>query len=218
MTQEDVLTKRARLETSIKRNPHPDFKGVETSRPAWQSERSGWTYTKIVNPDWKFGDGGNDGGASLEKEHIEINPYAEGRPATFNYKLLISAIVPRPVGFLSTVGQDGIVLSVGSSSLFAPLTETGTSNLAPFSFMNMINYDPPLFTVGFTGCGIDNAKDTLKNLIDTGECTDTTCHSATWDGDRLLTEQASSMSSRNTSLKRPTQRPSTPPTASVSGK
>ncbi|BDD62523.1 hypothetical protein MPDQ_000788 [Monascus purpureus] len=152
MPQEDALAKRARLETSINRNPHPDFQGVEASRPAWQSERSGWTYTKIVNPDWKFGDGGNDGGASLEKEHVEINPYAEGRPATFNYKLLISAIVPRPIGFLSTVGQDG------------------TSNLAPFSFMNMINYDPPLFTVGFTGCGIDDAKDTLKNLIDTGEC------------------------------------------------
>lgn len=110
MPQEDALAKRARLETSINRNPHPDFQGVEASRPAWQSERSGWTYTKIVNPDWKFGDGGNDGGASLEKEHVEINPYAEGRPATFNYKLLISAIVPRPIGFLSTVGQDGMCL------------------------------------------------------------------------------------------------------------
>jgi flavin reductase (DIM6/NTAB) family NADH-FMN oxidoreductase RutF len=43
-------------------------------------------------------------------------------------------------------------------------------NLAPFSFMNMINYDPPLFTVGFTGCGIEDAKDTLKNLIETREC------------------------------------------------
>jgi len=43
-------------------------------------------------------------------------------------------------------------------------------NLAPFSFTNMINYDPPLFTVGFTGCGIETAKDTLKNIVETGEC------------------------------------------------
>lgn len=33
----------------------------------------------------------------------------------------------------------------------------------------MINHDPPIFTVGFAG-GYDNAKDTLRNLIDTGEC------------------------------------------------
>ena len=30
--------------------------------------------------------------------------------------------------------------------------------------------DPPLFIVGFAG-GFDNAKDTLRNLIDSGECT-----------------------------------------------
>ena len=47
---------------------------------------------------------------------------------------------------------------------------SGSTNLAPFSFTNVINYDPPLFTVGFTGCGIDDAKDTLKNLLETGEC------------------------------------------------
>lgn len=38
---------------------------------------------------------------------MEIDPYEEGRPATSNYKLLISAIVPRPIGFCSTVSADG---------------------------------------------------------------------------------------------------------------
>jgi len=33
----------------------------------------------------------------------------------------------------------------------------------------MINHDPPLFTIGYSG-GFDNAKDSLKNLTDTGEC------------------------------------------------
>lgn len=47
---------------------------------------------------------------------------------------------------------------------------TGQStNLSPFSYTQVINHDPPIFTVGFAG-GFDNAKDTLKNLVDTGEC------------------------------------------------
>ena len=32
-----------------------------------------------------------------------------------------------------------------------------------------MNHDPPIFTVGFAG-GYDNAKDTLRNLMDTNEC------------------------------------------------
>ena len=43
-------------------------------------------------------------------------------------------------------------------------------NLAPFSYFNVINHDPPLFIFGFAG-GLDNPKDTLRNLTDTGECT-----------------------------------------------
>ena len=34
----------------------------------------------------------------------------------------------------------------------------------------MVNHDPPTFIVGFAG-GFDNAKDNLRNLVDTGECT-----------------------------------------------
>jgi hypothetical protein len=93
-------------EAAIKRNPHPDFKKVEDSRPTW-SEEAAWNFSKTRNPDWKLGDGGNDNGESLKKSHVEIDPYEEGRPATFNYKLLISAIVPRPVGFCSTMSKDG---------------------------------------------------------------------------------------------------------------
>jgi flavin reductase (DIM6/NTAB) family NADH-FMN oxidoreductase RutF len=67
-----------------------------------------------------------------------------------NYKLLISAIVPRPIGFVSTLSSDG------------------TANLAPFSYFNLINHDPPMFVLGFAG-GLDKAKDSLKNLLDTKE-------------------------------------------------
>ena len=43
----------------------------------------------------------------MDKKHVEIDPYAEGRPMMSNYKLVISGIVPQPIGFLSTQSVDG---------------------------------------------------------------------------------------------------------------
>ena len=93
-------------EKAVKRNPHPDFKKVEASRPDW-SEQNEWHFTKTRKPDWKLGHGANDGGESLKKNHVEIDPYEDGRPAVFNYKLLISGVIPRPIGFVSTRSADG---------------------------------------------------------------------------------------------------------------
>ncbi|MCJ1277093.1 hypothetical protein MMC21_004902 [Puttea exsequens] len=138
-------------ESSIKRNPHPDFAKVEASRPDWSSEDA-FHFTKTKQPGWKLGQGANDNGESLKKKHIEIDPYEEGRPATSNYKLLISGIIPRPIGFVSTRSADGT-----------------STNLSPFSYTQVINHDPPLFTIGFAG-GFANAKDTLRNLAATKEC------------------------------------------------
>ncbi|KAF2092710.1 hypothetical protein NA57DRAFT_82074 [Rhizodiscina lignyota] len=137
-------------EKAIKRNPHPDFNKVEASRPDWHEQE--WEFTKTKDPSWTLGKGGNDGGASLKQKHIEIDPYEDGRPAAFNYKLLISAIIPRPVGFCSTISKDGT-----------------STNLAPFSYFQMFSHDPPLFIFGFAS-PIARAKDTLRNLVDTGEC------------------------------------------------
>lgn len=94
-------------EKAVKRNPHPDFNKVEASRPDW-AEKSEFHFTKTKQPGWKLGQGANDGGESLQKKHVEINPYEEGRPAVFNYKLLISGIIPRPIGFVSTRSEDGL--------------------------------------------------------------------------------------------------------------
>lgn len=138
-------------ENVVKRNPHGDFSKVQASRPDWDSSVS-WSFTKTVDPDWKYGSGGNDGGESLRKEHIEIDPYESGRSPVNNYKLLISGIIPRPIGFLSTISKDG-----------------SSTNLSPFSYTQVINHDPPIFIVGFSG-GFDNPKDSLKNLVDTKEC------------------------------------------------
>jgi hypothetical protein len=106
--QHDTIAHQQRLqhEESVQRNPHPDFKTTEALRPDWE-EGSTWRYTKTRDPSWQWGQGGNDGGKSSEKEHVEINPYEEGRPPVYNYKLLISGIVPQPISLLSTVSADG---------------------------------------------------------------------------------------------------------------
>ena len=142
---------KADAEATIKRNPHPNFGKVQASRPDF--EKKEWRFTKTVDPSWQWGSGGNDSGESLKKSHIEIDPYAEGRQPAQNYKLLISGIVPRPIGFMSTRSKDG-----------------SSTNLAPFSYTQVNNHDPPIFIVGFAG-GIDKAKDSLRNLIDSRECT-----------------------------------------------
>jgi flavin reductase (DIM6/NTAB) family NADH-FMN oxidoreductase RutF len=140
-------------EATIKRNPHGNFKEVEASRPTWREPQGDpFPFTQTRNPDWQAGDGANDSGASLKHSHISIDPYATDRPAAFNYKLLISAIVPRPVGFVSTRSADGT-----------------STNLAPFSYFTLVNHDPPMFVLGYAG-GFDKAKDSLRNLSETKEC------------------------------------------------
>ncbi|KAF2843587.1 hypothetical protein M501DRAFT_994563 [Patellaria atrata CBS 101060] len=149
-----MSTPKADAEVTVRRNPHPDFPAVEASRPLWHEHPL--TFTQQQNPSWKLGDGADDGGKSLKLAdspgHREIDPYEEGRPAVFNYKLMISAVVPRPIGWVGT------------------RTKEGTTNLAPFSYFNMMNHDPPIFTLGFSG-GFARPKDTLSILVETGECT-----------------------------------------------
>lgn len=128
-----------------------DFEKAQASRPDFRRDAE-VVYTKPPNPTWKQGDGANDGGESLKKDHVEIDPHTEGRPVASNYKLLISGMVPRPIALISTK-------SLGEK----------TTNLAPFSYSQVVNHDPPTFVVGFVG-SLERAKDTLKNLNETKEC------------------------------------------------
>lgn len=67
-----------------------------------------------------------------------------------NYSLLVSGIVPRPIGFASTVCSNG------------------RPNLAPFSYFQVVDHDPPVFVIGFSG-RTGRPKDTLRNLEEAGE-------------------------------------------------
>jgi len=64
------------------------------------------------------------------------------------YKLLTGAIIPRPIGWISSVSEDGI------------------NNLAPFSYFNAVGDDPP-HVMFSAGRGNNTNKDTLNNVLNT---------------------------------------------------
>ncbi len=66
------------------------------------------------------------------------------------YKLLTGTIIPRPIGWISSISARGI------------------NNLAPFSFFNAVGEDPPhvMFSTVRTG---NKNKDTLNNVLETGQ-------------------------------------------------
>lgn len=119
---------------------HPDFVPVKPI-----------ITTKSPNPTWTYGIGITPSASTGAAEHVEVDPYAPDRSMNSNYKLLISGIAPRPIGLLSTVSKGG------------------KKNLAPFSYFQVVDHDPPLFIVGFSASS-GLAKDTFKNLVDTSEC------------------------------------------------
>ena len=66
------------------------------------------------------------------------------------YKLLTGSVIPRPIGWISTVDQNGI------------------NNLAPFSYFNAVGEDPP-HVMFSTVRGNDTNKDTLNNVLSNGQ-------------------------------------------------
>ena len=65
------------------------------------------------------------------------------------YKLLVGAVVPRPIAFVSTISPEGV------------------ANLAPFSFFTVASANPPVLC--FTASFREPRKDTLVNIRATKE-------------------------------------------------
>ncbi len=65
------------------------------------------------------------------------------------YKLLIGAVVPRPIALVTTIGLDGVV------------------NAAPFSFFNCLSADPAILALGVEYRPSREQKDTGRNVRDT---------------------------------------------------
>jgi flavin reductase (DIM6/NTAB) family NADH-FMN oxidoreductase RutF len=71
-------------------------------------------------------------------------------PTTDLYRFLISAVVPRPIAFVSTID------------------DAGHTNLAPFSYFNAVSSRPPLVSISINDRA-DDPKDTLRNIRETRE-------------------------------------------------
>lgn len=81
---------------------------------------------------------------------MELDP--ESHPWSSVYKILIGSILPRPIGWISSLDEDG------------------RPNLAPFSFFNVVSARPPHVVFSPMIRETDaSEKDTLRNIRATGE-------------------------------------------------
>ncbi|KAF8893838.1 hypothetical protein BD779DRAFT_1503694 [Infundibulicybe gibba] len=106
------------------------------------------------HPDWKFGDG------LPLKEAQWKEGLGQGRTTwdlqnstpKETYQLLTSAIVPRPIAFVSSLSLEGL------------------PNLAPFSYFSMVSHNPPMISISFN-LSPRRPKDTRENILATKEFT-----------------------------------------------
>jgi len=78
---------------------------------------------------------------------VIIDPQAV--PVSIAYQLLTTTVIPRPIGFISSLSPEGV------------------ANLAPFSFFNAVCGDPPM--IMFSASNRHPLKDTLRNVRATRE-------------------------------------------------
>lgn len=75
---------------------------------------------------------------------MHINP--EKQKERDNYKLMIGSIIPRPIAFITSKSEEGIV------------------NAAPFSYFNIVMSNPPMISVSIQRKdGV--SKDTARNIL-----------------------------------------------------
>ena len=72
--------------------------------------------------------------------------------ATDRYRLMASAITPRPIAWVTSQSAEGV------------------RNAAPYSFFNMMGADPPIVVIGMMRRADGTHKDSAANVIATGEC------------------------------------------------
>ena len=90
-----------------------------------------------------------------------IDPAINMKPAPLRYSPFKALVVPRPIGWISTISAAGDV------------------NLAPFSFFNGVSDDPPCVMYCPNGTHRDGGpKDSLRNVQETGEFVFNLCN---WD-------------------------------------
>jgi len=77
--------------------------------------------------------------------------YEPGTPHGLPHDPFKSCVVPRPIGWISTLSADGI------------------SNLAPFSQFQNLSFDPPHVMISASEASTGARKDTITNIEQTGQ-------------------------------------------------
>ena len=80
---------------------------------------------------------------------MQIDPSIHSKAE--NYKLMTNLVVPRPIAWITTLNQNGVI------------------NLAPFSFFNAVGSDPPYVVIGIGCRDAGGLKDTANNILASGE-------------------------------------------------
>ena len=70
--------------------------------------------------------------------------------AANRYKILAATVTPRPIAWVTTVSEHGVI------------------NAAPYSFFNVLGHEPPTLAIGLLA-GSGRLKDTATNILATGE-------------------------------------------------
>ena len=73
------------------------------------------------------------------------------KPPPFTHTVYNALVVPRPIGWISTISTDGVI------------------NLAPFSFFNLLCSEPPMVMFAANGKHPHGHKDSIVNVEATGE-------------------------------------------------
>ena len=81
--------------------------------------------------------------------YLEFDPAVADKRQV--YRLLTGAVVPRPIGWASTVNKNGV------------------ANLAPFSFFTVVCVVPPMISLTVARNPDGSEKHTLRNVRETGE-------------------------------------------------
>lgn len=83
-----------------------------------------------------------------------------------------SCVVPRPIGWISSLAPDGTV------------------NLAPYSFFNAISGEPPMVMFSSGGRNTEQQKDSITNIEATGEFV---CSIVSWDLKEAMNKSSASV-------------------------
>jgi len=121
--------------------PGPQFKMTEGPNPGWRWGQGLAPESSELAQQWKDDEKQGWKSWTLRETH--------GKDV---YLLLTSALIPRPIAFVSTIGADGV------------------RNLAPMSYFSLISHEPPMVGLSFAlWAGIP--KNTRDNILMTKEFT-----------------------------------------------